>query len=457
MGVRNRTPSGAPGAACARGCYAAGVPHPRSWRPSPALALVLVGALLAGCTAPSASPAASGSAFASASAAEASATSAGSPTAAPSLTGSTNPPLATGPDRLQLETVAGGLVAPIGITAANDGSGRLFVNEQAGRLRVVNASGTLLPAPFVDLSDRIESGGERGLLGVALHPDFARDGRLFVDYTRIGDGATVIAELRAAPDRQSADPASERILLVVPQPYANHNGGQLAFGPDGYLYIGLGDGGSGGDPLGNGQNRRTMLGKILRIDVDGTPTGGRAYAIPSDNPYASGGAQPGAGLPEIWAYGLRNPWRFSFDRRERDLYIGDVGQGAWEEIDRQPGDSRGGENYGWNVMEGRHCSRQGCDQGGFVKPIAEYSHASGCSVTGGYVYRGTRQPALDGVYVFGDYCAGTIFTLQVDEGTTTPKPVAETNENITSFGEGEDGEIYAVSLEGRLSRVVVAT
>ena len=399
-------------------------------------ALVLALAVLVGCTSPfgSATPSASGS-----------------------VTGSTNPPLASGPDRLRLETVARGLDQPIGISRAGDGSGRLFINEQAGLIRVVLPDGTLLAQPFIDLRDRIESGGERGLLGVAFHPDFAHNRRLFVHYSRAGDGATVVSELRASADGTRADPTSERILLTVSQPYVNHNGGEIAFGPDGYFYIGLGDGGSRGDPHGNGQNLRTLLGKILRIDVDGANAAGKAYAIPPDNPFAEGGLRPGQGLPEIWAYGLRNPWRFSFDREWGDLYIGDVGQGTWEEIDRQPGDSRGGENYGWNVMEGRHCYSGQCDQAGFVKPIAEYSHSDsqGCSVTGGYVYRGTRQPVLRGVYIFGDYCAGTIFTLQVDEGTITPKPVADTGLKIPSFGEGEDGEIYVVALDGTLSRVVV--
>ena len=366
---------------------------------------------------------------------------------------STAPPLPTGPDALKLVRVGGGLRAPTGIANAGDGSGRLYINEQAGVVRVVDASGTLLRRPFIDLSDRISSGGERGLLGLAFDPGFERNHRFFVNYTD-RDGNTVISELRAADDGLSADPRSERVLLHVTQPYANHNGGQLAFGPDGYLYIGLGDGGSGGDPHGNGQNRNVLLGKILRIDVHAPPSGGRAYATPADNPFAGGG-----GAPEVWAYGLRNPWRFSFDAQTGDLYIADVGQGAWEEIDRQPSDSSGGENYGWNVMEGRHCyASDTCDQRPFVKPIAEYSHEAGrCSVTGGYVYRGSAQPKLDGVYIFADYCSGTLFTLQVDEGTITPKVVAQTGLAISSFGVSEDGELYAVDLAGGgLYRVVVS-
>lgn len=405
-------------------------------------------AVLAGCAGPSGSPGPSASATPGA-------TSVDSPTAAASRPGSIATPQATGPAHLRLEPVAQGLDNPIGITQAGDGSGRLFVNEQAGLIRVVSPDGRVQAQPFVDLRDRIESGGERGLLGVAFHPDFANDRRLFVDYTRKGDGATIVSELRASTDGSHADPVSERVLLTVAQPYANHNGGQLAFGPDGYLYIGLGDGGSGGDPHGNGQSLRTLLGKILRIDVDGAHAAGKAYAIPPDNPFAAAGQRPDQGLPEIWAYGLRNPWRFSFDRQSDDLYIGDVGQSSWEEIDRQPGDSRGGENYGWNVMEGLHCYSGTCNPAGFVKPVAEYSHSAGCSVTGGYAYRGTRQPLLRGVYIFGDYCAGTIFTLQVDGDAFAPGVVADTGKNLTSFGEAEDGEIYVVATDGSLSRVVV--
>ncbi|HET8571365.1 MAG TPA: PQQ-dependent sugar dehydrogenase [Candidatus Limnocylindria bacterium] len=361
-----------------------------------------------------------------------------------SLPGSTIPPLDSGPDKLVLNAFAAGLDSPISLTNAGDGSNRLYANEQAGRIRIVEADGTLRPQPFLDITDRISSGGERGLLGLAFHPDFEENHRFFVDYTASGDGHTVIAEYTAADDGLSADPASERVLLTVDQPYANHNGGQLAFGPDGDLYIGLGDGGSGGDPQGNGQNTQALLGKVLRIDVDAEPAGGKAYAIPDDNPFASG-----RGAPEVWAYGLRNPWRFSFDREQGDLYIADVGQGSWEEIDRQPSDSPGGENYGWNVMEGRHCYRSdNCDPSPYVPPIAEYSHDQGCSVTGGYVYRGTQQPDLVGIYVFADYCSGIVFTLQVDEGTTTPKVVAQTELGITSFGESEDGEIYAVDQRG---------
>jgi hypothetical protein len=298
----------------------------------------------------------------------------------------------------------------------------------------------------VDLSDRVEAGGERGLLGVAFHPDFARNGRLFVHYSHRGDGNTVISELTASPDHASADPASERIIFTLDQPFANHNGGEIAFGPDGYLYIGLGDGGSGGDPLGNAQSRQVLLGKILRIDVNAPPASGKQYAIPDTNPYAAGGIAPGAGLPEIWAYGLRNPWRFSFDRATGDLYIGDVGQNAWEEVDRQLAGSRGGENYGWNVFEATHCFGI-CDSVTQVDPVVEYSHADGCSVTGGYVYRGSLELPMLGTYLFSDYCSGTIWTLPTD-GSLVPRVLANSGLRVASFGEGEGGEVYLVDISG---------
>jgi glucose/arabinose dehydrogenase len=421
----------------------------------PAPLLVLAIALLA--AACEASPSSSVVARASAGSGEPSAASSASAEPSGSRPGSTNPPLPTGPDALELERVADGLAAPIGITNAGDGSGRLFVLEQVGRVRVIGPDGRLHAEPFIDISDRVQSGGERGLLGIAFHPEFRANGRLFLHYSRADDGATVVSEFRAAGDRRTADPGSERVVLTQPQPFPNHNGGQLAFGPDGYLYLGLGDGGSGGDPYDNGQDTGVLLGKILRLDVDGSADG-RGYAIPPDNPFAPEGARPGGGRPEIWAYGLRNPWQFSFDPEGGDLYIADVGQNAWEEVNRQPGDSRGGENYGWDVMEGRYCY-QGteCDQTPYVKPIASYSHErGGCSVTGGHVYRGTRQPQLQGVYVFGDYCSGLVFTLQVDEGTRTPKVVLESDLRITAFGTDEDGEIYVAGIGGSVHRLVVA-
>jgi len=365
-------------------------------------------------------------------------------------------PVSTGPTRLKLALVTGGLSSPIGIVNAGDGTGRLFINERGGRIRVIAANGTLQAAPFVDLSDRILAGGEQGLLGVAFHPGFEANRRLFVYYTHLGDGTMTVSELTASADGANADPASERVLLTFPDQYSNHNGGQLAFGPNGYLYIGFGDGGGGGDPLGSGQSLQTLLGKILRIDVNGAHAAGKQYAIPASNPYASGGISPGAGLPEIWAYGLRNPWRFSFDRATGDLYIGDVGQANWEEIDRQAASSRGGENYGWNAREGNHCYSSACEEVDAVAPLAEYSHDLGCSVSGGYVYRGSAQPALRGFYLFGDYCSGTIFTIPTTGSVHTPKAVASTGRQISSFGEAENGEVYLVDLGGGgLYRVLV--
>ena len=368
-------------------------------------------------------------------------------------------PAGTGPDQLAAQLIVAGLIDPIGVTNAGDGSGRLFVVQRPGQVRVINPDGTLRSAPFFDISGRVVAGGEQGLLGLAFHPNFAANGRLFVDYTRAAGSAweEVVSELTASTDRSTADPASERILLVVADPYTNHNGGQLAFGPNGYLYIAMGDGGSGGDPLGNGQNKQALLGKILRIDVNATHAAGKEYAIPNSNPYAPGGVSPGAGLPEIWAYGLRNPWRFSFDRANGDLYIGDVGQNTWEEVDRQGGGSGGGENYGWNAFEGRHCFMN-CAGVTYFPPIAEYNHSAGCSVTGGYVFRGSGQPALKGFYVYADYCTGTIWTVPAGAGNKTPKVVDASGLKIASFGESEAGELYLVDISsGGLYKVVIGS
>ncbi len=341
----------------------------------------------------------------------------------------------------------------MGVVSPEDGTGRLFVVERAGRVMVVEADGSLRPEPFLDIREQVKAFNEQGLLGLVFHPLFETNRRLFIHYTRRSDEAIVISEIGGG-DGQTADPASERPLLVIPDPFVNHNGGQLAFGPDGYLYIGLGDGGDSGDPFDNGQSRETLFGKLLRIDVDALPDEGKAYAVPADNPYAAGGIQPGGGLPEIWAYGLRNPWRFSFDRASGDLYIGDVGQARWEEIDRQPTGSRGGENYGWSVMEGTHCYYYNvCDPIG-VEPMVEYGRETGEAVIGGYVYRGSLQPAMVGAYFFGDFDLGTIFTLQVDGSAISPKPILETSLLITSFGEDEDGELYLVELGGGLYHLI---
>ncbi|HEX7023137.1 MAG TPA: PQQ-dependent sugar dehydrogenase [Trueperaceae bacterium] len=347
-----------------------------------------------------------------------------------------------------LDEVASGLERPISMTHAGDGTGRLFVVEQTGRIRVIQ-DGRLLREPFLDLRSIVSCCGEQGLLGLAFHPDYEQNGRFFVDYTD-ATGNTVVAEYHVSEDADRAAPDSGRGLLQVEQPYDNHNGGQLAFGPDGYLYISLGDGGSGGDPHGNGQNLGTLLGKILRIDVDE----GDPYAIPDDNPFAH---QSGA-RPEIWAYGLRNPWRFSFDRQTGDLWIADVGQSQWEEVNLQPAGSQGGENYGWNVMEGAHCYQpdEGCDESGKVLPLLEYSHDEGCSITGGYRYRGETQPGLRGVYLFSDYCSGTIWGARQDEkGAWRSEVLLEPGFGITTFGEDEAGELYVADYgDGTIYRVV---
>ena len=292
-------------------------------------------------------------------------------------------------ENYELVKVVDGFNQPIYVTHGDDGSGRLFIVEQVGAVWILD-NGILLTQPFLDIGGKISSGGEQGLLGLAFDPNYKSNGHFFVHYSDPG-GDTVLARYSVSADPNKADPTSETVILQQNQPFGNHNGGSLAFGPDGYLYLGLGDGGSGGDPLGSGQNTSTLLGKLLRLDVSALP-----YTIPDDNPFANGG-----GLPEIWAYGLRNPWRFSFDRLSGDLYIGDVGQNAWEEIDYQPAGSKGGENYGWNAMEADHCFRSfNCNSSSFVAPVAEYDHKKGdCSVTGGYVYRGGQASGLNGVYI----------------------------------------------------------
>jgi glucose/arabinose dehydrogenase len=321
------------------------------------------------------------------------------------------------------------------MTNAGDGSGRLFVAEQGGTVRIIR-NGALEAVPFLDISGIVTAGGEQGLLGLAFPPGFSAKRYFYVHYTnRLNVGDTVIARYRLSADPNLADPASGQQILTATQPFGNHNGGQLSFGPDGFLYIGLGDGGSGGDPLGNGQSLTTLLGKILRIDSE---SGAIPYLIPSGNPFLGGR------VSEIWAYGLRNPWRFSFDRKTGDLYIGDVGQGQFEEVDFQPASSSGGENYGWNIMEGAHCfNAPTCTQTGLVLPVQEYPHADGdCSVTGGYVYRGALFPELRGVYLYGDFCTGRIWGLRRFGGSWVNRLLLDTALNISTFGEDEAGELY---------------
>jgi glucose/arabinose dehydrogenase len=341
---------------------------------------------------------------------------------------------------IALTTFATGLSSPVDLQAVDDNSGRLFVVEQAGTIRILQA-GTLLARPFLDIRSRVNFAGEMGLLGLALHPGFAQNQRFYVNYVRrLGTGQiqSVIAEYRvSAADANQADPASERILLTVNQPFTNHKGGQLAFGPDGFLYIGLGDGGGEGDPSGNAQNLQTVLGKMLRIDVDRS-TGALPYGIPADNPFVGG-----AGLPEIWAYGLRNPFRFSFDVPTGRLFAGDAGQDLFEEVDLL---QRGG-NFGWNIMEGLHCFKPaiGCNMSGLVLPIAEYTHAEGAAVIGGFVYRGSAIPALVGSYVFGDFGSGTIWRLTQDaSGAWQRVTLFSGGPNISSFGRDAAGELYVM-------------
>jgi len=337
--------------------------------------------------------------------------------------------------------VTEGLNQPLDLQHAGDD--RLFIVEKGGTIRVVEG-GVLRPKPFLDIRDRVGSrGSEQGLLGLAFHPLFSANGFFFVNYTDL-KGNTVVSRFRVSADPAYADPGSERIILQVPQPYPNHNGGALAFGPDAMLYIGLGDGGAEGDPLGNGQRLDTLLGKILRVDVDSA----EPYAIPANNPFALGG-----GRPEIWAYGLRNPWRFSFDPRTGDMFVGDVGQDKWEEIDYLAAGSPGGTNFGWNLREGAHPYKSEATSG-LTDPIAEYSHAEGCSVTGGVVVRSPSLPEWNGIYLFGDYCSGRIWGLLRDSNGAWQKQVLyHTDFSIVSFGVDSKGEVYLVDLNGAIYRL----
>jgi glucose/arabinose dehydrogenase len=360
--------------------------------------------------------------------------------AAPSQVATPRPGAAS----LTFDVVTDGLVSPVDVATAGDGSGRLFVLEQAGRIRIVDGTG-LVDRPFLDIATRVTSGGEQGLLGLAFHPDFPTDPRFFVDYTDL-QGDTVVSEFRVdGADPGAADRDSERVLVHIHQPFANHNGGGVVFGPDGMLYIATGDGGSGGDPLGNGQRLDTLLGKILRIDVDGSVAGtGQPYRIPVDNPFVGvTGAQP-----EIWLTGLRNPWRIRFDAETGDLWIGDVGQSAWEEIDVARAGAKG-INFGWNKMEGFHCyaPSNGCDQRGLTLPVAEYGHDLGCAVIGGVVVRGSDQPLLDGRYVFADSCSGNFWTLDpTGEGRREPTLVGRRSGSISSIAQADDGTVLATDL-----------
>jgi len=356
---------------------------------------------------------------------------------------------------IELELVTNGLDRPVGLTHAGDGSGRIFITQQGGKILISdgNRIGT-----FLDITSLTKSGGERGLLGTAFHPNFAENGFFYVNYTNLS-GATVIARFTRSSNLQVADPKSGKHILTIKQPYGNHNGGHLQFGPDGFLYIGTGDGGAGGDPENRAQNLNDLLGKMLRIDVDrGSP-----YAIPDGNPFLR---SPDI-RPEIWAYGLRNPWRFSFDGKTGDLFIGDVGQNSFEEINFQPGSSSGGENYGWRLMEGNSCFgnsllkifESNCNHESLTLPIIEYSHKGGnCSVTGGNLYRGGKFPGLNGIYFYGDYCSGKIWgAVKTEGGKWVTKELLKTELSISTFGEDEAGNLYVAhhsSGNGAIYRII---
>jgi glucose/arabinose dehydrogenase len=343
-----------------------------------------------------------------------------------------------------LTEVASGLQQPVFLTSP-PGDDRLFIVEQVGRIRIL-AGGALREGAFLDLSELVSCCGERGLLGLAFHPQYAENGRFFIDYTDVS-GDTVIAEYAASSDPDVAEPDAVRTLLVIDQPFPNHNGGMLAFGPDGLLYVGMGDGGGAGDPRDQAQDPSSKLGKILRIDVD-------------RHPEPPPGNYPGAD-PDVWAIGLRNPWRFAFDRATGDLVIGDVGQNLFEEIDVAFA-GEGGRNYGWPITEAAHCfdPPEGCDTDGLTLPVFEYGRDDGCSVTGGYVYRGSGIPGLVGRYLFGDYCSNRVWSFTLEEGTAGD--VVELSDDLdtgalvgglSSFGEDVSGELYVVSLAGRVFRI----
>jgi glucose/arabinose dehydrogenase len=373
---------------------------------------------------------------------------------------------------IDTQLVAGGLENPVHITHAGDGSGRLFVVEQPGKIKI------LLNGPpqttFLDITDRVRSSGnEEGLLSLAFPPGYGLSSPYFYVYYTQPDGNNVISRFSTSADPDLADPASEAKILVLQHPtYTNHNGGQIDFGPDGYLYIATGDGGGGGDPQGNAQNPASLLGKLLRIDVrkgEDPPLNGdfkvnlpllfhagsaalSSYSIPADNPFVE---TPGF-RDEIWALGLRNPWRFSFDRLTKDLYIADVGQNTTEEVNFQPASSTGGENYGWNTMEGLDCyPNDPCDKGGLVLPVFTYPNGTDCSITGGFVYRGTDYPGLQGIYLAGDYCSGRIWGLRQTGNSWEDLQLLDSEYRISSFGEDEGGELYLADRQnGNIYQVV---
>ncbi len=364
-------------------------------------------------------------------------------------------PLAHDPDDppvIVLEPVMRGLFGPVFVTHAGDGSGRLFVVERGGAIRVAR-NGDRLPEPFLDLHGvSYTDGDKQGLLGMAFHPDYAENGYVFVAFTD-SDGTNIVNRYQRSTDNpDTADPQSATTILAITDRLADHNLGMLAFGPDGYLYMSIGDEGTSevGDPYGHAQNLSTLFGAVLRIDVDSA----EPYAIPPDNPFVGvEGARE-----EIWAIGLRSPWRFSFDRLTGDLFLTDVGQSGYEEVNFQPADSPGGENYGWSILEGPHCYPTGevCDTEGLTMPVHAYDHSAGCSITGGYVYRGVESPLLFGDYLFADFCSGHIYTLaRGDDGEWAHSSLLSTNLLISSFGEDEAGEVYVADMRtGSVFRIV---
>jgi glucose/arabinose dehydrogenase len=345
---------------------------------------------------------------------------------------------------LAVEVVASGFSNPIHLTAPS-GDSRLFVVEQGGVIRII-VNDQVLGGPFLDISGLVQSGGERGLFSMAFHPQYDTNGYFYVNYTDNG-GDSRIVRYTVSGDPNVADPSSAKLILSLAQPAGNHNGGQVAFGADGMLYIGFGDGGGGGDPQGHGQNINTLLGSLLRIDVDG----GDPYAVPGNNPFVGQ-----AGADEIWAYGLRNPWRFSFDRGAGQLYVADVGQNEWEEVNAVAA-TQAGVNYGWNTMEATHCFNSGsCNTAGLTAPVLEYSHSEGCSVTGGYVYRGSAINEVQGHYFYSDYCSGFLRSFRYSGGSLTDDVQWDVGSlgSVLSFGEDATGELYVLSSNGTVYRII---
>ncbi|MCP9761718.1 PQQ-dependent sugar dehydrogenase [Lacihabitans soyangensis] len=349
---------------------------------------------------------------------------------------------------LQLSLFAKNFGGVLSIKHAGDQ--RLFVVEQAGIIKILNKNGTVNATPFLNISTQVRNSGEQGLLGLAFHPNYKQNGYFFVNYINQSQNTVVARYQISATDSSLANPLSEVVLFTITQPFSNHNGGDLHFGPDGYLYISSGDGGSGGDPQNNSQNLTNLLGKILRIDVNST-SGGLNYAIPSGNPFADG---PGGNADEIWSYGLRNPWRFSFDKLTGDIWIGDVGQNAYEEIDFEPANQTGGINYGWRCYEGTHAYNTTNCNNSYTPPVFEYAHDQGCSITGGYVYRGANYNELVGRYLYVDFCTGKLWTLKkVGSNWVNELVFQNSSRNFTTFGEDLTGELYIGTINGEIYKI----